>query len=118
MVVMLGSKDITINNSDIYETNRDLYLSEKVKGSCFKVIREWFKGSRQCKKTITIVWQKYGNNSFNQKNARLTKKIDVSNHCVCSLQDLGLLMKNFTILVACLMNFIQQSHKPEKFTLS
>ena len=50
MVVMLGSKYITINNSDIYETNRDLYLSEKVKGSCFKVIREWFKGSGQSKK--------------------------------------------------------------------
>ena len=35
-VLMLGSKD-TINNSDIYDTYKDLWLSKKnVKRSCFK----------------------------------------------------------------------------------
>ena len=36
---MVGSKDIdTINNSGIYDTYKDLYLSEKnVKKSCFGV---------------------------------------------------------------------------------
>ena len=32
-MLMLGSKDIdTINNSDIYDTYKDLYLSEKERG--------------------------------------------------------------------------------------
>ena len=36
---MIGLKEIdAINNSDIYETYKDLYLSEKnVKKGCFKV---------------------------------------------------------------------------------
>ena len=47
-VLMLGSKEIdTINNADIYNTYKDLYLSEKERED---TVSKWFKGSRRCKK--------------------------------------------------------------------
>ena len=41
-VPIIGSKDAdTINNPDVYGTNKDLYLSKKnVKRSCFKVCNQ------------------------------------------------------------------------------
>ena len=53
MVLIFGLKEIdTINNSDIYDTYKDLYLSEKnMKKSCFKLYKQqWLKGSGWCKK--------------------------------------------------------------------
>ena len=50
---MLGSKDInTINNSDIYDTYKNLYLSKKnLKRSYFKAYSQpMCKGMSRCKK--------------------------------------------------------------------
>ena len=46
-VLMLCSKEIdTINNSDIYDTYKDLYLSEKERDT----VSQWVKGTGRCKK--------------------------------------------------------------------
>ena len=53
-VLMLGSKDIdTINNSDFYDTYKDLYLSEKEREE--KLLQrhtfgQWVEGTSRCKK--------------------------------------------------------------------
>ena len=52
-VLMLVSRDIdTINNSDIYDTYKDLYLSEKKHEEAAPryIVRQWVKSTFRCKK--------------------------------------------------------------------
>ena len=50
IVLMLCSKEIdTINNSDIYDTSKDLYLSKKEVTSRHTA-SQWVKGTGRCKK--------------------------------------------------------------------
>ena len=68
-LLMLGLKEIdTINNADIYDAYKDLYLSEKnVQRSCFK-INEWFKGTARCKKGRWHRTNSHNQGKCNQNN--------------------------------------------------